>query len=111
LLLLQIETFYQGQPLCTAIPGKLYSYLASGQRILAAVQQSESSELIERFQAGATVSPRSAADFASAIQAEYERWNPERLNRPDHRSILEFERPQLASRLANVFDSLLPQTW
>ena len=106
LLLLQIETFLRGQPLCTAIPGKLYSYLASGRRILAAVQPSENTELVHQFQAGVCVSPRSASEFAIAIGEEFDRWKCGETRSPTPRSIPEFERPQQTARLAAIFDSL-----
>lgn len=107
LLMLQLETFFQGQPLCVAIPGKLYSYLASGKRILAAVQKSENTELIERFQAGTCVSPTSASEFAAAINAEFDRWKSGTAPPDQPRKIPEFERAYQAGQLAQLFDSLL----
>jgi glycosyltransferase involved in cell wall biosynthesis len=107
LLMLQLETFFQGQPLCVAIPGKLYSYLASGKRILAAVQKSENTELIERFQAGTCVSPTSASEFAAAIAAEFERWKSGTAPPDQPRKIPEFERAYQTGQLAQLFDSLL----
>ena len=107
LLMLQLETFFQGQPLCVSIPGKLYSYLASGKRILAAVQKSENTELIERFQAGTCVSPNSSSEFAAAIATEFQRWKSGTAPPDQPRKIPEFERSYQAGQLAQLFDSLL----
>lgn len=107
LLMLQLETFLHGVPFCVAVPGKLYSYLASGQRILAAVQPSENTELIERFQAGTCVSPTSPAEFASAIGNEYVRWKSGTSPPVVLRSIPEFERSCQTAQMAALFESLI----
>lgn len=108
LLFLQLETFYRGQPLCMFIAGKLYSYLASGKRILAGVQTSENTQLIERFQAGTCVSPTSETGFAEAIAREFDRWKSGDLPPTARRIIPEFERASQVEQLAQLIDSLLP---
>ncbi len=110
LLLLQIETFLHGVPFSSAIPGKLYSYLASGRRILAAVQPSENSELIDRFQAGTVVSPTSPDEFSHAIRREFDRWQSDHSPPTQPRSIPEFERPQQTALLAELFDTLIAES-
>lgn len=107
LLFLQLETFYRGSPLCMFIAGKLYSYLATGKRILAGVQKSENTDLIDRFQAGTWVSPTSASEFATAIAAEFQRWKSGTAPPDQPRRIPEFERSYQAGQLAQLFDSLI----
>lgn len=108
LLLLQLETFYRGQPFCVFIPGKLYTYLRTGRRILACAQESEISQLISEWNAGTTVAASDPIAIANAIEAEFNRWQPPDVHvakRPD--GIERFERAEVAKAVANVLKSCI----
>lgn len=70
LILMQNEYRLRGSSICLAIPGKTYSYLRSGKRILALTEQPEIAALITENQAGVVVSPRDADSIAAAIESE-----------------------------------------
>jgi glycosyltransferase involved in cell wall biosynthesis len=108
LVLLQNLYFLNGKPFCVAIPGKLYSYLRTGQRILASVQSSEISETIERLGAGTTVPPMDVVGLETALECEVERWQRGGQSATLQRDISQFDRRHLSGVLANLVRSVVP---
>lgn len=110
LLLTQLETTYDGKPLCVAIPAKLYSYLRSGRRILACAQRSEISELIAAESAGVTVPPQDPEAMANALHAEFTHWSGQAPG--EERSLRDFqryERREIARQIAQVMEDVLAE--
>jgi glycosyltransferase involved in cell wall biosynthesis len=107
LLLLQFVYTRRNRDCCIAIPGKLYTYLRSGRRILALVQPSETSELIQSHEAGRVVHPRDVAGIAGALRGEYERWEAsDRAAEPELRDLPAFDRRELSRELADVMQKV-----
>jgi glycosyltransferase involved in cell wall biosynthesis len=103
LLLLQFQYFLKRQDYCVAIPAKLYSYLRSGRPILACVQPSEISEVLEEHGAGAAVHPHDVEGIAAAILAEYERWSSNPAAPTVRRKSIDgYERRHLTAALAEA---------
>jgi glycosyltransferase involved in cell wall biosynthesis len=73
LVLIQEEYFLDGQDFCIAVPGKLYSYLRAGKRILPLVQpQSDIEEIIKKWNVGMPVHPRNVAGIRDQMEWEYD---------------------------------------
>lgn len=113
LLLTQLETYLDGKEFCVAVPGKLYSYLRSGKRILACVQASENSEIIKEFDAGESVHPRDVPGIAAAVEAEIELWKSRTRSdvlRPNSlEGLARYERSNQAQQLAGLIHELVPE--
>lgn len=105
LLLMQFQFFRQQQHCCIAIPAKLFSYLRSGNRILALVQPSEIADLVQEHDAGIVAPPTNVAAIKDALWREFERWRDAGRSawtaapRP---GIERFERRALTGRLAQI---------
>ncbi len=109
LLLVQIATYLHCRDFSIQVAAKLYSYLRSGNRILAGVQPSENSELIQMFEAGRIVAPDDIDGFAIAIQDEFDHWrrNPSAQASSELRPLPEFTRRELTKQLASILDSVV----
>jgi glycosyltransferase involved in cell wall biosynthesis len=112
LLLPHLQTFLGGRPFCVAIPGKLYTYLRSGGRILACGQPSEMWDLVERFDAGQTVLADDVGQIAAAIRREIEDWRHRPTPRPPQplRELPDFDREALAGRVAEEVRQILGES-
>lgn len=86
-------------PLC--VPGKLYDYLRSGTPILAAMQSSDATDLIRRFDAGRIADPHDTGAMAACVEEFYGRWRERKaLRREPHAGLKLFDRRNLAAELA-----------
>lgn len=103
-LLLQIEMKLRGRDCGTSVPGKLFDYLRAGIPILAPMQRSDATELIEKLGAGTVVPPRDVKAIAKAIETALDEWKargrtPRRLN---IQGIEQFDRRRLTGQLADI---------
>lgn len=109
LLLTQIGMKVDGRVMCTAIPGKLYSYLATGKPILACMEESDATNLVRRLAAGEVCHPSDAGGIAEAVIRIYNktknRYSPTDGKCIDHHDILQkFERREIAKNLIAILE-------
>lgn len=104
LLLLQIEMRLDDVDFCTAVPGKLFAYLRTGTPILAPMQSSDGTRLIEQFQAGVVVAPRDVQGIARAIESAVDRWHAGNWlgKREIASELVRYERRSLTKQLAEI---------
>lgn len=89
------------------VPSKLFTYMGSGNPVLAMVPQGEVRDIIERTQAGIFADPDDVDGMVRAVETLYDEWFAvgRRFERKED-EIRKFERRALTKRLATVFDRI-----
>lgn len=108
LLLLQVSMYYRGQPYCTAVPGKFYNYLRSGSRIIAPMQESDTTNMIRDLSIGVVVPPTDIDAISNALIEEFNRWkkNKKSVKNILNERVMEFDRKVLTKKLARSVDAI-----
>lgn len=92
----------------TIVPGKTYEYLASGRPILAAVPEGDARDLLAAAGNALICRPRDVVAMARAIHEQVGRWRRgEESPGPDPALLRQYERRELANRLASLFDTVV----
>lgn len=91
------------------LPGKLFEYLRAGKPILGIVHpDGVCAEILLKAKSGVVASQEDSKQIESRLLELYEQWNEGTLGiDPDWDYIRLFERRQLTSRLAEVFDKVI----
>ena len=89
------------------IPSKLFSYLGSGNPVLAMVPEGEVRDIIERAQAGIFADPDDVDGMVHAVETLYDEWFAagKKFERKED-EISKFERRALTKRLAAALDRI-----
>jgi glycosyltransferase involved in cell wall biosynthesis len=74
LIVSQHRVFRAGQSECVAVPAKLYSYAASGRRVLGVLDEGETSRCLRALDIGAVVPPDDIAAISGALRHELAAW-------------------------------------
>lgn len=86
---------------------KLFEYLASGRPVLALTGRSAAAELIEELDAGIVVAPDDVDGICRALKWFHERWRSNKLPTRVDPCVQRFDRRNLTSELARMFDTLV----
>jgi glycosyltransferase involved in cell wall biosynthesis len=105
LVLMQNRYFLDGEEFCVAIPGKLYTYLRTGRRILACVPKSEISDVVRSTKSGVSVRPDSIEEIKVSLANEYDNWLAGR-DVTNSVSVQQFDRRVGAEQLAQLLRSI-----
>lgn len=104
LLLLFMEQVegYEGH-----IPGKLFEYISTQNRILGLGNtEGESAQILEETQTGRIISPENEQEIKKQIISEFCRWKNGERSKTDFAEIEQYSRKQLTKQLATLFDTL-----
>jgi glycosyltransferase involved in cell wall biosynthesis len=107
LLFLPMQNLPAGTP-ATIVPGKTYEYLASGTPILGAVPDGDARTILAAAGNASIVRPDDVEAMAEALRAHLRRFRDGTTPPAPNRDIVAgFEYAHLASKLAEVFDSVV----
>jgi len=89
--------------------GKLFEYLAAQKPILAIVpEESSAAQIVRSTRSGTVISPHQIDQIEVAIFSYYDKYYKNEIYfRSDEKIISQFERKDLTSRLADIFDELI----
>lgn len=91
------------------VPGKTYEYMAAGRPILAAVPDGDARDFLERCGTALLCRPGDVAGMAGILDDVYDGWvRGEPSVRQDASYVGQFERRDLARRLASFLEGLTP---
>ena len=86
--------------------GKIFEYMGSRKPILALVHASETSKLLENYQAGFSAPPNSIELIKERLNEIYTLWKQGNLPRANKEFISIFNRKTLTKKLAQIFDEI-----
>ena len=89
------------------ITGKVFEYLASGKPILLVSSDGEVARIIQKLDRGIIVNNHDIAGIQNAILNYFEKWQTGKLKFSDPLSLPQFDRENLAGKLAETFDGLV----
>jgi len=104
LLLLFLEQVegYEGH-----IPGKLFEYISTQNRILGLGSATgESAQILEKTKAGRVISPENEQEIKKQLITEFHNWQNGEITKSDEADIEKYSRKQLTKQLATLFDKL-----
>ncbi len=84
--------------------GKLFEYFGSAKPILGLVHPGSAANFLERYNSGFTASPDNKEAVKKEIFTIYKLWKTENLPVPDTEFISKFNRRELTSQLASIFN-------
>jgi glycosyltransferase involved in cell wall biosynthesis len=91
------------------ITGKVFEYLASGKPILLVSSDGEVARIIRNLDRGIVVNSHDIASIQNVILSYFEKWQTGKLKFSDALSLPQFDRENLAGKLAETFDDLVHQ--
>ena len=104
LILIQEEYFLDGRDFCIAVPGKLYSYLRAGKRILPLVQQfSDIEQVVRKSNVGVRVHPRDVAGIRDQMEQEFDNFFQ---SDETHNAFPEYSRGFQTKELASLLEQI-----
>ena len=90
------------------VPGKAYEYMATGNRILAAVPDGDAKDFLLQCGTASLCNPTDVSSMVKDILAQYDSWhNQQPTPIPNWSFIKNFERTQLTAKLANVIKKVV----
>ena len=89
------------------VPGKTYEYLAAQRPILGAVPEGDARDILASFDQTFLSRPDDVATMADIIELLVRRWTSEGVQGDTTRDLRRFERRELTSELASLFDAVL----
>ena len=104
--------FYRGQEFCCTIPAKTYSYIRTGNPILAATISSELKGLLADFPQANFVAPDNIEGLAAAIRDAVGSWTPSASKEdeslpPSPAKVQQYSRETGAQQLGELIQKLL----
>ncbi len=102
LLLMQFQFTRGNRDCCIAIPAKLFSYLRTGNRILACVQPSEIADIVQMHDAGTVAAPTDVSAISRGLWDELQRWRDRHRVPSQHYDISQYDRRYLTQQLAET---------